>query len=83
MPNQMKRQEMRGADRPRVGPADPATIRQKLGEYDASVKRESRAGMYKGTPSAAPVRGRSSGLPNMGNSARRVMDDEIDKASKG
>lgn len=41
MPNRSIRDEMQ-SDRPKVGPADPATQRRFLANYEASAKREAR-----------------------------------------
>lgn len=53
MPNRSMRDERQGVDRPRVGPADPATQRKALAEYEAGAKREARERMAKRVPTPA------------------------------
>lgn len=70
--------------RPKVGPADDATRRAALAEYEQSAKREARAGMYQGQQKAdKPMEGRSSPLPNIGKARREMIDRKIDRESRG
>jgi hypothetical protein len=83
MPNQSKRAEMRGTDdgRPRVGPADPATIRRKLAEQEESSRREARAGLYQDRMPpkrvTKPIPTDASGLGG------RMRREKIDRAVEG
>lgn len=54
MPNRSMRDERQGVDRPRVGPADPATQRRALAAYEASAKKEARERIAK-RPKPAPA----------------------------
>lgn len=83
MPN-LKRQEMRAAadtGRPKVGPADPATVRRMLAEHERKSREESRAGLYQDrrpkpkvrTEPSQPVGGYG------GRMRRRAIDRVVDE----